>query len=83
MIGHLYDENIVIKWSSYIGIGIGIGVFIADISVIGISVNLLIGAPLVLVCVHVCVHVCVYACCWTHNMHTTQVWESQCMQTIY
>ena len=27
MIGHLYDENIVIKWSSYIGIGIDIGVF--------------------------------------------------------
>ena len=27
MISHLYDENIVIKWSSYIGIGIGIGFF--------------------------------------------------------
>ena len=27
MIGHLYDENIVIKRSSYIGIGIGIGAF--------------------------------------------------------
>ena len=50
MIGHLYDENIVIKWSSYIGIGIGIG---ADILVIGISVNLLIGAPLVVVIVAV------------------------------
>ena len=30
-----------------IGIGIGIGKFIADISVIGISVNFLIGASLV------------------------------------
>ena len=48
MIGHLYDENIVIKWSSYIGIGIGINVFTADILVIGISVNLLIGAPLLI-----------------------------------
>lgn len=37
----------VFKWSSYIGIGISIGVFfIADILVIGILVNLLIGAPL-------------------------------------
>ena len=27
MIGHLYDENMVIKRSGYIGIGIGISVF--------------------------------------------------------
>ena len=42
MIGHLYYENTVIN----IGIGISIGVFIANISVIGILVNLLINASL-------------------------------------
>ena len=48
MIGHLYDKNIVIKWSSYIVLASVSVFFIADISVIGISVNLLIGAPLIL-----------------------------------